>query len=52
MFSHKFLESDGYVTGEFFDYGRFDYFLRRAEHLLNTFRQFKTMLEEMREKAA
>jgi hypothetical protein len=44
---HKFLESEDYVTGGFFEYTRFDYFLKRADHLLNTFRQFKTMLEAM-----
>jgi len=47
VLSHKFLESEDYVSGEFFDYARFDYFLKRTNHLLNTFRQFKTMLEEM-----
>jgi hypothetical protein len=47
VLSHKFLESEDYVTGEFFEYARFDYFLKRADHLLNTFRQFKTMLEAM-----
>ncbi len=47
VLSHKFLESEDYVTGEFFDYARFDYFMKRADHLLNTFRLFKTMLESM-----
>jgi hypothetical protein len=45
VLSHKFLESEDYVTGEFFDYRRFEYFIKRADHLLNTFRLFKTMLE-------
>jgi hypothetical protein len=47
VLSHKFLKSEDYVIAEFFDYARFDYFLRRADHLLNTLRQFKTMLEAM-----
>jgi len=47
VLSHRFLESEDYVTAEFFDYTRFEYFLKRAEHLLNTFRLFKTMLENM-----
>ena len=47
VLSHKFPESEDYVTAEFFDYTRFEYFLKRAEHLLNTFRLFKTMLEKL-----
>jgi hypothetical protein len=45
--SHKFLESDDYVSADFFDYSRFEYFQKRAEHLLNTFQLFKTMIETM-----
>jgi hypothetical protein len=45
VMSHKFLESEDYVTGEHFDYARFDSFMKRAEHLLNTFRQFRVMLD-------
>jgi hypothetical protein len=45
VMSHVFLESEDYVTGEHFDYARFDYFMKRAEHLLNTFRQFRVMLD-------
>ncbi|MGA2492669.1 MAG: hypothetical protein ABSF67_06915 [Roseiarcus sp.] len=47
VMSHKFLESDDYVTAEFFDYTRFDYFITRAEHLVKTFQQFKTMLDSL-----
>jgi hypothetical protein len=47
VMSHKFLESEEYVTGEYFDYTRFDYFMKRAEHLLNTFRQFRAMLDNL-----
>ena len=47
VLSHKFLESEDYVTGEIFDYARFEYFQKRADHMLNTFRLFKTMLDEM-----
>ncbi len=47
VLSHKFLESEDYVTAEFFDYRRFEYFMKRADHLLNTFRVFKTMLDSM-----
>jgi hypothetical protein len=47
VLSYKFLKSDDYVTAQFFDYTRFEYFQTRAEHLLNTFRVFKTMLDSM-----
>ena len=43
---HKFLESDNYFTGEYFDYRRFDYFLDRGQALLKTFAEFKKLLEE------
>jgi hypothetical protein len=46
----KFLESDDFVGAEYFDYKRFGYFTKRAEHLLNTFATFKRMLEEAAEK--
>ena len=44
VLSHRFLESEDYVTGEYFDYRRFEFFQKRADHLLNMFRQFRTML--------
>src|SRR4029077_5595593 len=37
----KFLEETEWVGAEFFDFARFDYFMRRAELLMNTFAQFK-----------
>jgi hypothetical protein len=45
VLSHRFLESEDYVTGEYFDYRRFEFFQKRADHLLNMFRQFRTMLD-------
>jgi hypothetical protein len=43
--SHRFLESDDYVTAEYFDYRRFEFFQKRADHLLNMFREFRVMLD-------
>ena len=40
----KFLESADWVGAEFFDFSRFDHFMRRAELLMNTFAQFKLLL--------
>jgi|GEM_PF-1594737 hypothetical protein len=45
VLSHHFLESEDYVTGEYFDYRRFEFFQKRADHLLNMFRQFRVMLD-------
>ena len=40
----KFLEEADWIGAEFFDFTRFDYFMRRAELLMNTFAQFKLLL--------
>ncbi len=40
----KFLEEADWVGAEFFDFARFDYFMRRAELLMNTFARFKQLL--------
>jgi hypothetical protein len=42
----KFLEEDDWVGAEYFDFSRFDYFMRRAVVLANTFAQFKQLLIE------
>jgi hypothetical protein len=46
VWHRKFLESEPYVTGEYFDYRRFNYFLDRGAALLQTFAEFKKLLEE------
>lgn len=46
VWHRKFLESDEYVSGEYFSYRRFDYFQARGQHLLTTFADFKRLLEE------
>ena len=50
----KFLEEDDWVGAEYFDFSRFDYFMRRSVVLANTFAQFKQLLIEAlkEEKAA
>jgi hypothetical protein len=50
----KFLEEAEWVGAEFFDFARFDHFMRRAELLMNTFAQFKLLLVKAidQEKAA
>jgi hypothetical protein len=40
----KFLEEADWVGAEFFDFARFDYFMQRAELLMNTFARFKQLL--------
>ena len=40
----KFLEDPDEIGAEYFDFGRFDHFMRRGEVLLNTFAQFKQLL--------
>lgn len=45
LWHSKMLESDDFVTAESFDYWRFERFMKRGRHLLNTFQQFKTMCE-------
>jgi hypothetical protein len=40
----KFLEEADWIGAEFFDFTRFDYFMGRAELLMNTFAQFKLLL--------
>jgi len=47
VLSHRFLESEDYVTAEYFDYRRFEFFQKRADHLLNMFRQFRVMLGDL-----
>ncbi len=42
----KMLESADEVVGEYFDYDRFDHTLKIGRHLLKTFAEFKTLLEE------
>src|ERR1700722_1777163 len=42
----KFLEEDDWVGAEYFDFSRFDYFMRRSVVLANTFAQFKQLLIE------
>ena len=42
---HKFLEDDDSVIGEFFEQWRFDRFMKKGEHILNTLRRFHDMLE-------
>jgi hypothetical protein len=46
VWHRKFLESEEYVTGEYFDYTRFDYFQARGRQLLTTFTEFKRLLED------
>jgi hypothetical protein len=38
------LEEADWVGAEFFDFARFDYFMQRAELLMNTFAQFKLLI--------
>jgi hypothetical protein len=40
----KFLESTDWVGAEYFDWSRFDSFMKKATVLMNTFAQFKLML--------
>ncbi len=40
----KFLEDDDWVGAEFFDWTRFDYFMKRAMVLMNTLAQFKLLV--------
>jgi hypothetical protein len=40
----KFLEVDDWVGAEFFDWSRFDHFMKRATVLMNTFAQFKLLV--------
>jgi hypothetical protein len=40
----KFLEEDDWVGAEFFDWTRFDHFMKRATVLLNTFAHFKLLV--------
>lgn len=47
VLSHRFLESEDYVTAEYFDYHRFESFQKHADHLLNMFRQFRVMLGDL-----
>jgi hypothetical protein len=44
----KFLEEDDWVGAEFFDWARFDYFMKRATVLMNTFAQFKLLVVNIR----
>jgi hypothetical protein len=47
---HKFLENNEHVVGEYFDYRRFEYFMKLAQQLLETFTKLKPHLEETRNK--
>jgi hypothetical protein len=40
----KFLESEDWVGAEYYDWSRFDSFMKKATVLMNTFAQFKLML--------
>jgi hypothetical protein len=40
----KFLEEDDWVGAEFFDWSRFDHFMKRATVLMDTFAQFKLLV--------
>jgi hypothetical protein len=40
----KFLEEGDWVGAEFFDWARFDYFMRRATLLMDTFARFKLLV--------
>lgn len=42
---HKFLEDDESIIGEFFEQRRFEWFMKKGEHILNTLRRFHDMLE-------
>ena len=46
LWHSKMLEEDDYVVAEAFDFWRFDRFMKHAEVLLTTFRQFKALAEE------
>jgi hypothetical protein len=46
LWHSKMLEEGDYVVAEAFDFWRFDRFMKHAEVLLNTFRQFKTLAED------
>jgi hypothetical protein len=46
LWHSKMLEDGDYVVAEAFDFWKFDRFMKHAEVLLNTFRQFKTMAED------
>jgi hypothetical protein len=40
----KFLESANWVGAEYYDWSRFENFMRKATVLMNTFAEFKLML--------
>jgi hypothetical protein len=40
----KFLEEDDWIGAEYFDWMRFDHFMKRATVLMNTFAQFKLLV--------
>ena len=43
----KMLENDDEVGGELFPYEKFDHFLKRASIMLNTFSEFKRMIDDV-----
>jgi hypothetical protein len=47
----KFLEEEDWIGAEYFPFERFDYFIRHAEVLMNTFAEFKLKLVEMIDEA-
>jgi hypothetical protein len=44
LWHSKFLEEDDWVGAEFFDWSRFDHFMKRAIDIMNTFARFKLLL--------
>ncbi len=40
----KFLEENDWIGAEFFDWARFDYFMKQTTGLMNTFTQFKLLV--------
>ena len=42
---HKFLEDSESVIGEFFDKVRFEHFMKKAQHILQTLRTFHNLIE-------
>lgn len=45
---HKLIENDDTFIGEYFDYTRFEMFMKKAEKLLETFTALKIHLEDLR----
>src|ERR1700730_16567432 len=43
---HKFIEDDESIIGEHFEKWRFDRFMLKGQHILDTLRNFHNMIEE------